>query len=273
MASPRTLRLPNGLSVFSLSKDDTLMIYEDIFNDDCYRLHGVTIQDGDCILDVGANTGLFLLFLNQILTTARVFSFEPLQKTFEVLSLNAAKHNHLDLKLFHAGLSDHAGQATFEYYPRMSNASTMYPDHSEAAQVRGREYVLGRFKVLPRPLALFISCLPGLMRRRLAERVRRFFLKKEEVACELMVLSDVIRENAIERIDLLKIDAEQAEDFILAGLSDDDWPKVRQIIVECHYGEARTQAIAALFERRGFRTTIDANPAFPTLFIVYAVRP
>jgi len=131
---------------------------------------------------------------------------------------------------------------------------------------------MGRFKVLPKPLAWFIACLPRISKRRLAERVRRFYLKKEEVTCELMVLSDVIRDHKIDRIDLLKIDAEQAEDFILAGLGEEDWPKVRQIIVECHYGEARTQVIVDMFQRRGFRTTIDSNPAFPTLFIVYAVR-
>jgi FkbM family methyltransferase len=272
MASPRTLRLPNGLDVFSLSKDDTMMIYTDIFDDDCYRLHGATIQDGDCIFDVGANTGLFLLFLNQILKSARVLSFEPIPKTFEVLSLNAQKHNHLDLSLFNAGLSDRAGQATFEFYPRMSNASTMYPDHTQEAKVRGYEYIMGRFKVLPKPLAWFIACLPGISKRRLAVRVRRFYFNKEDVTCDLMVLSDVIRDHKVERIDLLKIDAEQAEEHILAGIRDADWPKVQQIIVECHYGEARTQAIVEMFQRRGFRTTIDSNPAFPTLLIVYAVR-
>ena len=43
MSSPRAFRLPNGLSVFGLSKDDTIMVYKDIFEDDCYRQHGVTI--------------------------------------------------------------------------------------------------------------------------------------------------------------------------------------------------------------------------------------
>ena len=58
--------LPNGMTVFGLNLNDTLTVYHDIFDDDCYRLHGVTIRDGDCILDVGANTGLFILFLNKI---------------------------------------------------------------------------------------------------------------------------------------------------------------------------------------------------------------
>ena len=269
--SLRTFRLPNGLSVFGLSKDDTIMIYKDIFEDNCYRQHGVTIQSGDCILDVGANTGLFLLFLNQICEKAQVFAFEPLPAIFEVLKRNAENHNKLDLQLFNVGLSDRAGKATFTYYPRMSNASTMYPDDSDEAIVRGQNYILERFRTLPYPLPFLLSLLPG-RGRRASERVRRFYLKKQEVTCELRTLSDVLRERNIARVDLLKIDAEQSEEQILAGLAEEDWPKIRQVIVEVHH-VAATQAIFEQLCRRGFRTAVDPNPSFPTLSLVFGVRP
>jgi FkbM family methyltransferase len=271
MSSPRTFRLPNGLSVFGLSKDDTIMIYKDIFEDDCYRQHGVTIRDGDCIVDVGANTGLFLLFLNQICKKAQVYAFEPVPAIFEVLKRNAETHNKLDLQLFNVGLSDKAGKATFTYYPRMSNASTMYPDDSEEAIVRGQNYVLERFRTLPYPLVVLLRSLPG-RGRRFAERVRRFYLKKQEVTCELRTLSEVLRERKIARVDLLKIDAERSEEHILASLTEEDWPKIRQMIVEVHYGVAATQAIVEQLRRRGFRTAVDPNPTFPTLSLVFAVR-
>lgn len=271
MSSPRTFHLPNGLSVCGLSKADTVMIYKDIFEDDCYRQHRVTIQDGDSIVDVGANTGLFLLFLNQICKKAQVCAFEPVPAIFEVLKRNAETHNKLDLQLFNVGLSDKAGKATFTYYPRMSNASTMYPDDSEEAIVRGQNYVLERFRTLPRPLVVLLRSLPG-RGRRFAERVRRFYLKKQEVTCELRTLSEVLRERKITRVDLLKIDAEQSEEHILAGLTEEDWPKIRQMIVEVHYGVAATQAIVEQLRRRGFRTAVDPNPTFPTLSLVFAVR-
>jgi hypothetical protein len=66
LALPLSFCLPNGLTVFGLNLNGTLTVYRDIFDDDCYRLHGVSIKNGDCILDIGANTGLFILFLNQI---------------------------------------------------------------------------------------------------------------------------------------------------------------------------------------------------------------
>ena len=47
-------------------------------------------------------------------------------------------------------------------------------------------------------------------------------------------LSDVIREQRIERIDLLKIDAENAETGVLAGIDDEHWRLIRQISMEAY---------------------------------------
>src|SRR5215467_2380849 len=97
---PASFLLPNGLTVFGLNQNDTLNVYRDIFEDDCYRLHGVTINDGDCILDIGANTGLFILFLNKIDVRAHVYAFEPAPATFEVLSHNVKAYNKLPVEIF-----------------------------------------------------------------------------------------------------------------------------------------------------------------------------
>ncbi len=101
----RSVRLPNGLTVYALSANDTVMVYRDIFEDDCYRRHGVTIRDGDCILDIGANTGLFILYLNRISTSARVYAFEPVPEIFQVLRRNVEAHNKLTVRLLNVGPS------------------------------------------------------------------------------------------------------------------------------------------------------------------------
>ena len=81
------------------------------------------------------------------------------------------------------------------------------------------------------------------------------------------------RRHDIPRVDLLKMDAEQSEEQIMAGLAEEDWPKIRQIVVEVHGGAAATRAMTALLGQRGFRTVVDPNPAMPTLSLVYGVRP
>lgn len=268
----RSFRLPNGLAVDSLSDNDTLMVYRDIFENDCYRRCGVTILDGNCILDVGANTGLFILYLNKIVTDARIYAFEPVPATFQVLRRNVEMHNRLTIQLFNVGLSHQSGQATFTHYPRLSNASTMYPDDSARAAQQGRDYVLDRFRMLPRPLAALLSLCPAPIRNALAEQVRRYYLKKQAVTCELRTLSEFLGKHGIARVDLLKVDAEQSEQHILAGLAEEDWPKIRQVVVEVHGGDEAIRAMVESLRRRGFRTAVEPNPTFPTLSLVYGIR-
>ena len=265
--------LPNGLTVFGLNENDTLVVYRDIFEDDCYRRHGVTIADGDCILDVGANTGLFILFLNQIGAKVRVHAFEPVPATFEVLCRNVAKHNRLPVQLFNVGLSRAAGEASFAYYPRFSNASTLYPDESAQGALRGRQYIIDQIPTLRWPLRSMLPWLPGPIKHLIAERIRSYYFKKEAVTCELWNLSEFLRRYDIARVDLLKLDAEQSEEQILAGLGEEDWPKIRQIAVEVHGGDQATRAMLELLAQRGYRTAVDPNPAIPTLSLVYGVRP
>jgi FkbM family methyltransferase len=272
-AAPSTFALPNGLTVYGLNLNDTLTVYRDIFDDDCYRMHGVTISDGDCILDIGANTGLFILFLNKIGVNVRVFAFEPLPAIFRVLSRNVETYNRLPVQLFNVGVARTTGEGEFTYYPRFSNASTLFPDESPEGAMRGRQYVIDQIPTLRWPLCTVLPWLPGPIKHLVAERFRRYYLKKETVTCKLLNLSEFIKQHHIERVDLLKLDAEQSEEEILAGLTEEDWPKIRQLVVEVHGGESATRSMIDLLDRRGFRTAVEPNPAIPTLALVYAVRP
>jgi phthiocerol/phenolphthiocerol synthesis type-I polyketide synthase E len=270
---PASFILPNGLTAFGLTANDTLNVYHDIFDEDCYRMHGVTIRDGDCILDVGANTGLFVLFLNHIGAKVRVYAFEPAPAIFQVLSCNVETHNKLPVQVFNVGLSREPGQATFTYYPRFSNASTLYPDESAEGALRGRQYIIDQIPTVRWPFRSLLHLIPGPIKHLIAERMRRYYLKKETVTCELWNLSDFLRKHDIRQVDLLKMDAEQSEQLILAGLAEEDWPKIRQIVVEVHGGAAATQGMLDLLSQRGFRTAVEPNPAIPTLSLVYGVRP
>jgi phthiocerol/phenolphthiocerol synthesis type-I polyketide synthase E len=272
MPAPASFCLPNGLTVFGLTENDTLTVYRDIFDDDCYRKHGVTIGDGDCILDVGANTGLFILFLNKIGVNARVYAFEPSPATFQVLSRNVEAYNKLPVQLFNVGLSRTAGQASFTYYPRFSNASTLYPDESAEGALRGRQYIIDQIPTLRWPLRTVLPWVPTPIKHLIAERFRNYYLKKETVTCELWNLSEFLKKHDIATVDLLKMDAEQSEEEILAGIADEDWPKIRQIVVEVHGGVMATRSMLDLLDQRGYRTAVDPNPAIPTLSLVYGVR-
>src|SRR6185295_3105129 len=76
-------RLPNNMAVAHFSKSESDDLYREVFQLQAYIRHGITINNGDCILDVGANIGLFTLFAQQLAPDSRILAFEPTPPTFE----------------------------------------------------------------------------------------------------------------------------------------------------------------------------------------------
>ena len=52
-----TVELPNGWEVHASSRSEVSFLYHEIFEEQSYLQHGITVQDGDVIVDVGANIG------------------------------------------------------------------------------------------------------------------------------------------------------------------------------------------------------------------------
>ncbi|MGE3405964.1 MAG: FkbM family methyltransferase [Pirellulales bacterium] len=268
----RNYRLPNGVEIAHFSKADTDLVYHEIFVEDVYRQHGVTIGSGDVIVDVGANVGLFALFVSQICDQATVVSCEPVPAIFRVLMENAARHSQIDLRLVNAGLSRAPGTVEFSYYPRLSCASTMYPDDSPEERERSTEYVLQQFKELPsKPLKAAIGLMPRPARHALARLVRRHYTRRRKVLCRLTTLSDLIVEQRLERVDMLKLDAERSELDVLSGIRDEHWPLIRQAVVEAHDPPA-SAALERVLSSRGLQVTVEQNPHFPHIAMLYATR-
>jgi acyl carrier protein len=80
--------------------------------------------------------------------------------------------------------------------------------------------------------------------------------KSEKHFCQLRTVSEIIRENNIERIDLLKIDVERSEYDVLCGIEYDDWEKIRQIVIEVDTRE-NLDRITALLESRDYQVVVE----------------
>ena len=266
-----TINLPNGLTVWGLSQADTMIVYKEIFEEQVYRMHGLEIKPGDCIFDIGANTGLFAVYLSKTCPGVRFFGFEPIPWIYDVLERNVKDHPGIDAKLFKVGMSRRSGEATFTYYPRMSCGSTMYPDNSAEETNRACDYVLTEIRKMPKIVAWPVAILPRPLKRFLALRVHRFYRKEETITCPLRTVSGMIRELALDRIDLLKVDAERAELDILAGIEDQDWPRIRQAVVEVHEEKDLPSAETALKDR-GFRVVVERHSVFTNISMLYATR-
>ena len=191
----RRATLPNGLEVAYQSKAELAQFYDDIFVKRTYTSHGITLRGGDCVFDVGANIGLFTLFVAVHFPEARVLSFEPAPPLFGILAANAAPYGHR-ISLFNCGLSRTAGSAELTFYPHSSGMSSFYPDErEEKAALR---------TLIHNELAQGKEGVEDVLRYE-EELVEQRF-KSETWTCPLRTLSAVIREQGVTRIDLLKID-------------------------------------------------------------------
>jgi len=250
------VRLPNREEIFCVNRAEASLLYEDIYRDRSYLKHGITIQDDDCIFDVGANIGLFSLFASQQAARLKIYAFEPIPPIYDVLSANVSLHN-IDVHLFSCGLAAKPGQARFAFYDRNSALSGRYWDPEQEKQV-AKKILLNKHPDLG-------DHVEGLLAAGFAPV---FF------DCTLRTLSNIIEEQKVQKIDLLKIDVEKSELDVIAGIEEQHWPMIQQIVLEVHDIDDRVRAVKLLLESHGFTMTIVQGTNFrgTGLYDVYASK-
>ncbi len=250
--------LPNGMAVFHLNRSETEFVFDEIFTTASYLRHGITLDPGACVFDVGANIGLFSLFVAGLRGDARIYAFEPIPETFETLRLNASLHG-LNAELFDCGLASEEKLVEFTCYPNASVLSGYLADPGEEREI------VRAFLMQDPEAGLSRTEVDELLEERLTTR---------RVMRPLRRLSDVIRERGVERIDLLKIDVEKSELEVLGGIDQADWPKIRQVVVEVHDVDGRLDTVRSLLVRHGFSLACEQETALRRtgLYNLYATR-
>ena len=79
---------------------------------------------------------------------------------------------------------------------------------------------------------------------------------RQTIKCPLCTVSDLVAKYGLEQIHYLKVDVERAELSVLQGISNDDWPKVQNIVVEVHDIDGRLEIVVSLLRRQGFSSVI-----------------
>ncbi|HET7461692.1 MAG TPA: FkbM family methyltransferase, partial [Longimicrobium sp.] len=257
---PRPYELPNGMGIVHLNAAETRFLYREIFEDRSYLRHGVALGDGACVFDVGANIGLFTLFAGTLRPGVTVYAFEPIPPVFAALEANARIHG-VDARLFNCGVGSTAGVETFTFYPHASVLSGRQVDEDEARSVV-RSFVLNEHD----PGA-------GGMDGALLEEMLEARLDTEQVTCEIRTLSQVIREQGVERIDLLKVDVEGGEYDVLAGIEEEHWERIAQVVAEAR--DQDLERVTELLARHGFAVAVEQEHGLEGtgLHTLYAVRP
>ncbi|MDY7022483.1 MAG: FkbM family methyltransferase, partial [Cyanobacteriota bacterium] len=265
LANQSRYSLPNHLDIAHLNRYETEYLYQELFVDQVYLKHGIVLKDGDCVVDVGANIGLFTLFAQQNCPNGSIYSFEPAPHAFDQLQRNAALYCKNTI-LFNCGLSSENRLETFTFYPNSSVFSSFSAD-SEADEKAIRAVILN---MLQQQSSLGEDDIEAFADEFLSGR-----LERETYQAQLRTLSSVIEEYNIERIDLLKLDAEKSELPVLQGIKDEHWPKIQQIVVEVHDQVGNIIAeVKTLLQLKGFELTIDEEDLLQSsgLYNIYATR-
>ncbi|HEX6427646.1 MAG TPA: FkbM family methyltransferase, partial [Niastella sp.] len=101
------------------------------------------------------------------------------------------------------------------------------------------------------------------------------FRRQQDYVCSITTVSAIIHSHAIERIDLLKIDAEYAEWDILQGIEDRHWSSIRQVVMELHDIDDRLKKTKTLLQQQGFSNITAMQQdifAKTNIYQLYAIR-
>ncbi|HTL26293.1 MAG TPA: FkbM family methyltransferase, partial [Burkholderiales bacterium] len=240
--------LPNGLRLAHWQRHETEYLYEEIFEDECYLRNGVDLPDDAVVIDVGANIGMFSLFVMSRCSAPTIYAFEPAPAIYDILKANFAAYGGKGLPI-NAGVASREGTATFTFYENSSVFSGFHADeNSDGAALRA---------IIGNTLRSATSLDGGAFERQVDE-LASGRLRSRTHECRLTSLSELIREHRLERIDLLKVDAEKSELDVLHGIEEQDWPKFRQIVLEVHdASQQKLQSLQDVLGRKGFRCTVQ----------------
>lgn len=258
--------LPNGLKIFHLNQSETAFLYQEIFKDGFYLKHGVSVSADDVVFDVGANIGIFSIWLHQQHPGVRIYAFEPIPEVYQVLASNFSSLG-IPGKAMECALADKTTTTQFTYYP---NNSVMSGKYARAAEDR---QVTSAFMNNKNP-AFAEAAKKDPKWARHTEMMLESLFEEKTAVCQVRTVSDVIRDENLSKIDLLKVDVEKSEHEVLAGIAPGDWPKIRQVILEVHDIDGRVAALGKQLTDLGYTVYTEQDPMMKNtpIFSIYARR-
>jgi hypothetical protein len=127
------LRLKQG-GVVPVNEFMTLFIYKEIFVDGCYDLP-LTMSAAPIIVDVGANTGLFIVRMKQLYPRAKVLGDEPLPSNYSQLKRTLELSGLHDVEIFMQGVGGTPRKAKLYVHQRNIGGHSIYQ-----SRAGGRRY-------------------------------------------------------------------------------------------------------------------------------------
>jgi len=171
------------------------------------KLKKIFLNDIDIFFDIGGHHGETSIFLNKSFAINKTYIFEPSQENFIKLEKNInSMKKKFNIYAFNIALGDENKEALLKQV-KESSSSTIHDFDENTDYFKRKKKVLSFFNK------------------------KEFFVNKP---IKIKNIKDFIKENNINEIDLLKIDTEGYEYYILKGLGE-FIKNVKVIYFEHHY--------------------------------------
>lgn len=189
----------NNNYIFNYNPNDPseLWCIDEIVTNNEYLLDNFTDNINKNFIDIGANCGVATIILAKQNPLSTIYSFEPDPKVYEVLKSNVIINKLDNVKLFNMAVSKpNIDYLKLFYHPLYSGGNTTYSD---------------------------------------TESFNNYFHKEtESISVKTTSLDEIIKNNNMDYIELLKIDCEGAEYDIIYGSQEFKNNKIKNIAGEFH---------------------------------------
>ncbi|MFD3497951.1 FkbM family methyltransferase [Streptomyces sp. NPDC058678] len=248
----------DDLRVAGVNRSETDFLHREIFAQNAYFRHGITLPPSAVVVDAGANIGMFTLAVAQRSPGARVIAVEPVAELADAAAVNAELHG-VDATVLRCGLGRAESETEFTYYPNNSVMSGGFAEADEDLDVLRAYLLTGDGAEDGAQLDRLVTDRMTAVRRRVPTTT----------------LTHIAAEHGLTGIDLLKIDVEKAEAEVLEGIDDALWSGIDRIVMEVHDIDGRLASVLGTLRAQGFAVAHEQDPrlALTPCHNVYAYRP
>jgi FkbM family methyltransferase len=126
--SERLIKLEfQGIKYEFVENPDTLFLVGELFSDN-YKIFNknVTFSDGDIVLDIGANQGVFSIMMSKRFPNIKIHAFEPVPETYYLANRNIMLNEPNNIILYNYGVSGDGKPITINWFPGSTGGASTF---------------------------------------------------------------------------------------------------------------------------------------------------